>query len=88
MNELELYQNPRNLLLTTFLDHLGPADPTGLFFKNRKLFLLYDYLTSKKKSEETDEPILRRTDKRTSEQSQIHRTIPLARVSNKASQIQ
>ena len=44
---------------TLFSDHF--PDSSDLFFTNQasSLFLLYDYLTSYKKSEKTDEPFLR-----------------------------
>ena len=40
---------------------MGLSDLTGLFFQNLTawLFLLYDYLTSCKKLEKTQEPIMR-----------------------------
>ena len=61
MNGLDFCQNPKNVALDHFLDFLGPPDQSGLFFKNwaSSLFLLYDYLTSCKKLEKTDEPILK-----------------------------
>ena len=44
-----------------FRDSLDPPDLTGLLFKNRvsSLFLLYGYLILWRKSEKTDESILR-----------------------------
>ena len=61
MNGLHVCQNPKNFILGTFWDFLDPPDPSRFFFKNQTsvLFLLYNYITLRKKFEKTDVPILR-----------------------------
>ena len=66
-----------------FLSYFGPFLPNlgqmRIFPKNRapSLFILYGPLTSCKKPEKTDEPILRKMRyERTDEQGWIHRTFP------------
>ena len=67
---------------------MSPSDPTR-FFKNTisSLFSFYDYLNAFKKSEKTDEAILRfcvanrRMDGRRDSHRQIHWTLPLVWVS-------
>ena len=71
-----------------FWDYLGPPDLTRLFSKVwQSLFLLYDYLTSYKNSQKTNELILRFTlwrdrqlDKQTINKAK-HMTLPVAWVS-------
>ena len=74
--------------LGNFWDYLGPPDLTRLFSKVwQSLFLLYDYLTSCKNSQKTNELILRFTlwrdrqlDKQTTNKAK-HTTLPVAWVS-------
>ena len=53
--------NNNAFIVKFFWTFLSPPYPLRLFFKNRALplFLLYSSLTSCKKSEKTDDPILR-----------------------------
>ena len=72
MNGSDFYQNPKNFIL-------GPLLPSGVSFKYgaASFFLLYDSLTSCKKSEKTDKPFLRSciTNRQTDKESQIQRTL-------------
>ena len=66
---------------------LGSSDPSGLFLKIRPwwLLLLYDDLTSRRKSEKNwwaNSEILSWTNKRTNKQHQIQTKIPLVLISN------
>ena len=86
MNGLDLRQNPINLILDYFGDFTGLPHPTRYFFKKSDFvtFLHYDDLTSCKIYEKIHEPILSScVMNRAIEQSQIHRTLPLASVSKK-----
>ena len=80
MSELKFCQNHKNLIFGPFLEHFRPLWPKGAFLqKSSFVTFLTLWLISRKKSEKTDEPILRScvANEKTDEQSQIHRAIPL-----------
>ena len=59
-NELDFCENPQNIIFGLFFWHLGPSWPSPYFFqKSDFITFLSLWLTSWKKSEKTDDPILR-----------------------------
>ena len=58
-NELDFCENPQNIIFGLFFWHLGPSWPSPYFFSKIGLYHFSFFITSWKKSEKTDDPILR-----------------------------